>query len=72
MEGREKSEAPFRRTWLDWSLVVAATAIFVAFGAMAVIPHLEFNWIWLAGLTSAMLVVLVACGLQLRRVTGFS
>jgi drug/metabolite transporter (DMT)-like permease len=72
MEGREKSEIPFRRTWLDWSLVVAATSIFIAFGAMAVIPHLEFNWIWLAGLTSAMVVVLVACGLQLRRITGFS
>jgi drug/metabolite transporter (DMT)-like permease len=72
MEGREKSETPFRRTWLDWSLVVAATSIFVAFGAMAVIPHLEINWIWLAGLTSAMLVVLVICGLRLRRITGFS
>jgi len=38
MEGNEKSETPFRRTWLDWSLVVAATSIFVAFGALAVIP----------------------------------
>ena len=72
MEGNEKSETPFRRTWLDWSLVVAATSIFVAFGALAVIPHMEFNWIWLAALTSAMLVVLVACGIQLWRVTGFS
>jgi hypothetical protein len=33
---------------------------------------MEFNWIWLAGLTSAMLVVLVACGIQLWRVTRFS
>ncbi len=72
MEGGEKSTAPFRRTWLDWLLVAAATSIFVAFGAMAIIPHMEINWIWLAGLTSAMLVVLVACGIQLRRVTGFS
>jgi drug/metabolite transporter (DMT)-like permease len=72
MEGKEKSETPSRRTWLDWSLVVGATSIFVAFGTLAVIPHMEFNWIWLAGLTSAMLVVLVACGIQLWRITGFS
>ena len=72
MEGKEKSAAPFRRTWLDWSLVAGATAIFVAFGALAVIPHMEFNWVWLAGLTSAMLVVLVACGITLWRTTGFN
>jgi drug/metabolite transporter (DMT)-like permease len=72
MEGNEKRDAPFRRTWLDGLLVVAATSIFIAFGAMAVIPHLQFNWMWLAGLTAAMLVILVACGLQLRRITGFS
>ena len=72
MEGKEKSETPFRRTWLDWSLVVAATSIFVAFGTMAVIPQMEINWIWLVGLTSAMLVVLVACGIMLWRITGFN
>jgi len=72
MEGKEKSETPFRRTWLDWSLVVAATAIFVAFGALAVIPHMAINWIWLAGLASAMLVVLVSCGIMLWRTTGFN
>jgi drug/metabolite transporter (DMT)-like permease len=72
MEGKEKSETPFRRTRLDWSLVVTATSIFVAFGALAVIPHMEINWIWLAGLTSAMLVVLVACGIMMWRITGFN
>jgi drug/metabolite transporter (DMT)-like permease len=72
MEGKEKSEAPFRRTWLDWFLVVAATVVFVAFGALAVIPHMELNWIWLGGLASAMLVVLVACGIMLWRVTRFN
>jgi len=72
MEGREKSETPFRRTWLDWSLVVAATSIFVAFGTLAVIPQMEINWIWLVWLTSAMLVVLVACGIMIWRITGFN
>jgi drug/metabolite transporter (DMT)-like permease len=72
MEGKEKSAAPFQRTWLDWSLVVGATSVFVAFGALAVIPHMEFNWVWLVGLTSAMLVILVACGITLWRVTGFN
>jgi hypothetical protein len=72
MEGKEKSEAPYRRTWLDWSLVAGATAIFVAFGALAVIPHMEINWVWLAALTSAMLVVLVACGITMWRTTRFN
>jgi drug/metabolite transporter (DMT)-like permease len=72
MEGNEKSQLPFRRTWLDWSLVVAATSIFVAFGALAVVPHMEINWIWLAGLASAMLVVLFACGVMMWRTTGFN
>jgi drug/metabolite transporter (DMT)-like permease len=72
MEGKEKSVSPFRRTWLDWSLVVGATAVFVAFGTLAVIPHIAFNWVWLAGLISAMLVVLVACGIMMWRTTGFN
>jgi len=72
MEGKERREAPFRRTRLDWSLVTGATAIFVIFGTLAVVPHLEFNWLWLVGLTSAMLVVLVACGIMMWRTTGFN
>jgi hypothetical protein len=72
MEGNERSETPFRRTWLDWSLVVAATSIFIAFGALAVIPHMEISGIWLAGLAFAMLVVLVACGIMMWRITGFN
>jgi drug/metabolite transporter (DMT)-like permease len=72
MEGKEKSEAPFRRTWVDWSLVSGATAIFVGFGAMAAIPHIQMNWFYLAGLVSAMLVVLVACGAFMWRTTGFN
>jgi hypothetical protein len=33
---------------------------------------MEFNWIWMAGLTSAMFVVLVGCGIMLWRITGFN
>jgi hypothetical protein len=72
MEGKERREAPFRRTRLDWSLVTGATAIFVIFGTLAIVPHMEFNWLWLVGLTSAMLVVLVACGIMMWRTTGFN
>jgi hypothetical protein len=72
MEAKETSEAPFRRTWLDWSLVIGATGVFVAFGVLAVIPHMEFNWVYLAGLTSAMLVVLAACGIVMWRTAGFN
>ena len=72
MEGKEKSAAAHRRTWLDWSLVASATAIFIAFGALAVVPHMAINWIWLAGLASAMLAVFVACGIAMWRTTRFN
>lgn len=72
MEGREMNPDPSRRTWGDRLLIVGATAIFVAFGAMAIVPHLELDWVWLAGLTSAMLVVLAAGGIALWRTTGFN
>jgi hypothetical protein len=72
MEGKETREGPLKRTRLDWLLVGGATAIFVAFGALAVVPHMALNWIWLAGLSGAMLVALVACGVMIWRTTGFS
>jgi drug/metabolite transporter (DMT)-like permease len=71
MEGKDTSDVPFRRNWLDWSLITAATAVFVAFGAMAIVPQMGLNWMWLAGLTFAMLVVLAAGVVVLWRTTGF-
>lgn len=72
MEGKETKDAPFRRTWADGLLVAAATAIFVGFGALAIVPQMQINGVWLAGLASAMLVVLVGGGVALWRTTGFN
>ena len=72
MEGRDVDADSARRTWFDWLLVAGATFIFVAFGAMAHIPQMEIQMGWLIGLSLAMLVVLVAAGLALWRVTRFT
>jgi hypothetical protein len=72
MAGHEfQSEAP-RRGWVDWLLIVIASAIFVAFAGMAGMPHLAIQLTWLSVLSLLMLLVLVAAGLALWRVTKFN
>jgi hypothetical protein len=39
---------------------------------VASIPEMEIHWGWLAALTSAMLLVLVAGGVALWRITRFN
>jgi drug/metabolite transporter (DMT)-like permease len=72
MEGRDLDSHATRRTWFDWLLVSAATFIFAAFGAMARVPHMEIQTGWLVTLSMGMMVVLLAAGLALWRVTKFS
>ncbi len=72
MEGRDVNPKGVRRTWVDWVLVAGATSIFVALGKMARVPHMEIQMEWLAGLSLAMLLVLVAAGFALWRVTKFT
>jgi drug/metabolite transporter (DMT)-like permease len=72
MEGRDLDADTTRRTWFDWLLVSAAIFIFAAFGAMARVPHMEIHMGWLVTLSLAMLLVLLAAGLALWRVTKFS
>ncbi len=72
MEGREPESGRVRRTWFDWLLVVGATAIFAALGAIARIPQMEIRMGWLGALSLAMLLVLFAGGLALWRLTKFS
>jgi drug/metabolite transporter (DMT)-like permease len=72
MQGHDVDTNSARRTWIDWLMVAAATFIFVALGMMARIPHMEIQMGWLIGLSLAMLVVLVAAGLALWRVTRFT
>ena len=60
------------RTWLDWLLVIAATAIFCALAALARAPNLALNWLALLVLAAAMLAFLVACGFALWKITRFN
>ena len=72
MEGRDVDPHATRRTWFDWLLVCAATLIFAALGAMARVPQMEIHMGWLIALSLAMLLVLLAAGLALWRVTKFA
>ena len=73
MEGKEtNAKKNHTRTWIDWLLIGAATLIFAAFGLLANIPEMEIHWAWLAALTSAMVLVLVAGGVALWRITRFN
>lgn len=70
--GEETSAAPHRRTWLDWVIVVAASALLIAFASVAEAPGLDAEWGWMAALVVALLVVLGACGTALWRATRFT
>jgi drug/metabolite transporter (DMT)-like permease len=72
MEGRDLATTRPRRTWFDWLLVSAATLIFIVLGAMARMPNMHLQMTWLITLTVLMVLVLVAAGWVLWRVTKFS
>jgi hypothetical protein len=72
MEGRDLDSGATRRTWFDWLLVSAATLIFAVFGAIARVPHMDIHMGWLVTLSVAMLLVLLAAGIALWRVTKFT
>jgi drug/metabolite transporter (DMT)-like permease len=72
MEGKETNAKNHARTLIDWLLIAGATLIFAAFALMASIPEMEIHWGWLAALTSAMLLVVVAGGVALWRITRFN
>jgi drug/metabolite transporter (DMT)-like permease len=72
IEGREPTSARPPRTWVDWVLISAATLIFAGLGVMARAPNMHMQMGWLTILTLLMLVVLLAAGWSLWRVTKFS
>jgi glucose uptake protein GlcU len=71
MEGSNEEVTRAGRSWIDWLLISVATCIFIGFGAIAHAPHLEFQWGWLFALTAAMMLVLIAGGMMLWRITRF-
>jgi drug/metabolite transporter (DMT)-like permease len=72
MVGDTTSAAQHRRTWVDWLIVGAATAVIAAFAFMARAPQIAVAWGWVAVLAGLMTVILVAAGLALWRTTRFS
>jgi drug/metabolite transporter (DMT)-like permease len=72
MDGRDEELGAVRRTWIDWVLIASATAVFVVLGLIARVPQMEIRMDWLVALSGAMLVVLVAGGIFLWRVTRFA
>ncbi len=71
-EGRQAAgEEKPRRTVLDWLLVIAATAIFLAFASIAHIPEISIQWLPALVLTVALLFLFLSCGAKLWRITRF-
>jgi drug/metabolite transporter (DMT)-like permease len=70
--GEELSTTRHKRTWVDWLVVASATAILIAFAAIAEAPRIALRWDWAAALTGVMLAILVGSGLALWRTTRFS
>jgi drug/metabolite transporter (DMT)-like permease len=71
-EGRQAAtEAQPRRGVADWLVVSVATAILVAFAAVAQIPTLSVHWGATAVLIVASLILLFLCGSALWRTTRF-
>ena len=70
--GEELGTTRHKRTWVDWLVVASATAILIAFAAIAEAPRIALRWDWAAALTGVMLAILVGSGLALWRTTRFS
>jgi len=60
------------RTWLDWGIVIAATAVFVGFGLVARVPALAVGGGAMVALVVASLALLGGTGWLLWRTTGFN
>jgi drug/metabolite transporter (DMT)-like permease len=60
------------RTWLDWTIVAAATAIFIGLAVISRNPQILVNWSAIAVLSTMLLIFLVACGTALWKATRFS
>ena len=64
--------AAHRRTWVDWVIVGAATAVIIGFATMARAPQIAVSWGWMAILGVLLVITLAFAGLALWRTTRFS
>ncbi|OLB24110.1 MAG: hypothetical protein AUH15_01820 [Acidobacteriales bacterium 13_2_20CM_55_8] len=65
-------ESQHRRNWLDWVLVVLATAVFINLAVLGRVPKMTLNWSALATLCAVMLIFLAGCGAALWKITRFN
>ena len=72
MEGREFNGGVSNRTFLDWLLIAAAVAVFVALATMVRLPRIDINLKYAALVSVAMVLLLVSCAVALWRTTRFS
>ena len=70
LAGQHAGEA--RRTWVDWAIILAATAVFVGFAMVARVPELAVHGGPMAVLIVLSLGLLGGTGWALWRVTRFS
>ena len=71
-EWKGSASAGRSRTWLDWSIVVLVSAVFLAVAMVTRVPPLALNWIAVAVLSIILLIFLAAFGSALWKGTRFS
>lgn len=71
MEGHEISSPHPKRTWIDYTVISVALAIFAWLASLSRIPAIPMNWGYLIALCIAMIAALVGSGIALWRLTRF-
>lgn len=61
-----------RRSWLDVTLIILATAVFVACAVVSRAPAIPLNWTAAVALSAVTLMFLVACGALVWKLTRFN
>jgi len=75
LAGRESNGAGSdsrSRSWLDWSIVAVATAIFIGLAAISRVPDMALSWPAISVLSIILLLFLAACGAALWKGTRFN
>lgn len=60
------------RSWIDWTVIAAATAIFVLLAVFSRAPQLSVNWTAASALGLVMLAFLIACARRMWKLTRFN
>ncbi len=72
LSGEASGGPRHKRSWLDWSIMLAATAVFVGFALVARVPELAVHGGPLIALVVASVALLAGAGYGLWKVTGFN